>query len=314
MVQKVGPVIPAHGTLLVCPENGRLQIWGLTDASVGGGISGVAVEIAAPGIVRLNIHMLRPYVVFREGTAFFLEGAAPVGLPDYLRKAMRKHLPDDDIIALHQAWHECIVLGMLAMMILEQGHGGTILVVREVDGNWRDSINPFAFRFATPITTAQEWIRQRLKNNQTYGEALAHISSSSLSQEDKTMLTVAASSNPWQPRDAVQYFAPMANCDGALVMTRDLAVLGFGAKITVREGIPQTLMLYRLNPLPGPQRLDPCPLEDLGGMRHQSAARFVAVNRDAVSIVISQDRRMSILHWSDDLNGVIAVQHAEWWA
>ena len=31
------------------------------------------------------------------------------------------------------------------------------------------------------------------------------------------------------------------------------------------------------------------PLEALGGTRHQSAARFVATNHDAVALVISQD-------------------------
>ncbi len=311
-VAKLAHVVPPYGSLLVCPENGRLQIWGFSGTLPGGGIDGITAEIAAPGIVRVNIHMLCPYVVFMGRTAFFVEGGAPVGLPDYLRRAMQKQLPNDDIVALHQGWHECIALGVLARMIVDQGHGGTILIVPEVEGKWLDSIDPFAFKFAAPDITAQEWIRQRIKDNQSHGEAFVRISSSSLSQEDKTMFTAALSSRPWQPRDAVQHIAPLANCDGAIVMTRDLKVLGFGAKITIRVEVAATLC--RLDPAPGPQKLNACPLEDFGGTRHQSAARFVAVNKDTVAIVVSQDRRMSIVNWSDEHKCVIAVEHAEWWA
>ena len=124
-------------------------------------------------------------------------------------------------------------------------------------------------------------------------------------------LTATLSSRPWQPRDALQHIAPLANCDGAIVMTQDLRVLGFGAKIVVRGEGPATLC--RLNPIPGPQELTPCLIEDFGGTRHQSAARFVAAHKDTVAIVVSQDRRMSILNWNDEHKCVIAVEHAEWW-
>jgi hypothetical protein len=133
-----------------------------------------------------------------------------------------------------------------------------------------------------------------------------------LSEEDKTMFAVALSSRPWQPRDAVQHIAPLANCDGAIIMTQNLLVLGFGAKIVIRGELAATLC--RLDPAPGPQKLNPCPLEDFGGTRHQSAARFVAVNKDTIAIVVSQDRRMSIVNWSDEHNCVIAMEHAEWLA
>jgi hypothetical protein len=118
-VAKLAHVVPAYGSLLVCPEGDRLQVWGFSGTLPGGGIDGITAEITAPGIVRLNIHMLRPYAVFVGHTAFFLEGGAPVGMPDYLRRAMRKQLPNDDIVALHQGWHECIALGVLARMILD---------------------------------------------------------------------------------------------------------------------------------------------------------------------------------------------------
>lgn len=137
------------------------------------------------------------------------------------------------------------------------------------------------------------------------------VASSSLSDEDKAIVRRALASPPWQPREAVRRIALQANCDGAIIVTKDLRVLGFGAKIVAPgEGVTD---LYRLDPIPGPQGLYSCSLEEFGGTRHQSAVKFVAANKDTVAIVISQDRRMSVLHWSNDHNCVMTVQHAEWW-
>ena len=94
-------------------------------------------------------------------------------------------------------------------------------------------------------------------------------------------------------------------------MTRDLQLLGFGAKI----GFSQTTRVPVCNfkPTPGTQEVVPLLLEDLGGMRHQSAARFIMQNGDAVAIVVSQDRHVSAMNWEDELTSVCVVRNAEWW-
>lgn len=309
-VAKLAHVVPSHGSLLVSPETGGLKIWGLSRTTPGDGIDGIIANVVASGIVRVNIHMSRPFAVFMGRSAFFIEGVGQIGLAAYLQRVLGKKLPDD-IVASHQVWHECIVLGVLAAMIVDQGHGGTILVVPDAQGEWLGSIDPFAFKFSAPDITGQEWIRQNLQFTQSSGETIARVASSNLSDEDK-MTVLSLSCRPWQPREAIQHIAPLANCDGAVVMTHDLRALGFGAKIRTRE---QTLpTLCRLDPAPGIQELRPCLLEDFGGMRHQSAVRFVSAHQNCVAVVISQDRRMSVVNWSDEHNCVIAVEHAEWWA
>jgi sensor domain DACNV-containing protein len=309
-VAKLAHVVPPDGSLLVCPAGDRLQIWGFSETPPGGGDLRIMAEIAAPGIVRINLDTFTPYVVLSESKAFFVEGVAPVTLPDYLRRAMRKQLAADDIAALHQGSDECRALAVLARMIVDQGHGGTILVVPDVQGKWVDSIKPFAFKYATPDVTAQEWARERFKGDQSLAEAVVRLFSSSLPPEDKMMFTAAVRRT--RPRDAVRHIAPLANCDGAIVMTQDLMVLGFGAKITIRQQMAETVC--RLEPIPGPQQLNKCTLEDLGGTRHQSAARFVAAHKDTVAIVVSQDRHMSVVNWSDEHQCVVAMRNAEWWA
>jgi hypothetical protein len=75
-------------------------------------------------------------------------------------------------------------------------------------------------------------------------------------------------------------------------MTRDLRVLGFGAKITA-DGEPSEVYEARLL---GGQEIEPAELKKLGGTRHQSAVRFAFAQEDAVALVISQDRRLSVVH------------------
>ena len=311
-VAKLAQVVPTYRSLLVSPEADGLKIWGLSNSSPGGGIDGITAEVAAPGIVRVDIDVFRPFAVFTGRSVFLIESGGRVALAHYLQRALRKRLPNEDIVALHQAWHECIVLGVLATMIVDQGHGGTILVVPDAEGEWLGSIDPFAFKFSAPDYTAQEWVRQNLPFNQSRSETVARIWSSNLSDEDKMAATLSLTGRPWQPREAVQHIGPLANCDGAIVITHDLKVLGFGAKIRTRDrGVP---MLCRLDPAPGLQELRPCHLEDFGGTRHQSAARFVSAHKTCVAVVISQDRRMSVVNWSDEHNCLIAVEHAEWWS
>jgi hypothetical protein len=104
--------------------------------------------------------------------------------------------------------------------------------------------------------------------------------------------------------------ASLANVDGALVITRDLSVIGFGAKIAVGTGGAPPVCIRRLEP--GTQEVVPTTLEDVGQMRHQAAIRFAAANKDAVALVISQDRHISVIHWDEERSSVAVIPNAEW--
>ena len=112
-------------------------------------------------------------------------------------------------------------------------------------------------------------------------------------------------------RAALQAIAPLGGVDGAVVMTRDLKLLGFGAKIEFRPS--SAVPVNKFQAKPGNQPVVPSRLEDLGGMRHQSAARFIEANRNAVAIVVSQDRHVSVMNWDDTQSSVSVMRNAEWW-
>jgi hypothetical protein len=92
-------------------------------------------------------------------------------------------------------------------------------------------------------------------------------------------------------------------------MTRDLRVLGFGAKLAASSATEQVCVL---RPESG-SRPEPCSLRDVGGTRHQSAAQFVGGHRDVVAVVVSEDRHTSVMHWDAQSDSVVVVRNAEWW-
>ena len=95
------------------------------------------------------------------------------------------------------------------------------------------------------------------------------------------------------------------------MVTRGLELLGFGAKIEIKRAFKGPLV--RFQAVAGEQPVVHSRLEDLGGTRHQSAARFVEMHKDTLAIVVSQDRHVSVMHWEQDRAAVSVMRGAEWW-
>jgi len=96
----------------------------------------------------------------------------------------------------------------------------------------------------------------------------------------------------------VDAIAGLTAVDGAVVLTDQHQLLGFGAKIARRKGWPQVEQVTVTEPIKGatPTLVHP---DQLGGTRHLSAAQFVQEKREAVAFVASQDGRFTIFVWSD---------------
>jgi hypothetical protein len=57
--------------------------------------------------------------------------------------------------------------------------------------------------------------------------------------------------------------------------------------------------------------MEPSALEMLGGMRHQSAARFVTAEPECVVLVVSQDGVVSLFSWLDAEHAVVVARELE---
>lgn len=309
-IAKLAPAMPSGGCLLVSASDEGLRIWGFGHSRPGTWVDTVTIDIWEPGTVRVGVGPFRPFAVLDGRTNPFIAGT-PIALADYLRRILSKALPADDMFETQAVWRECLALRDLAQMIFAEGHGGIVLIVPGETGTWSKSLNPFAYRFASADTRIRDAIRLELNEVQKQGEVLQRLSATELEGDLKSSIMFAISPRQRDIARNIQAIASLAGVDGAIVITRDLQLLGFGAKIAVGDNSAPRVCMFR--PEPGNQKIVPSPLEDLGGTRHQSAARFAAANTDTAAIVVSQDRHISVMHWDSAIESVNVLCHAEWW-
>jgi len=306
-VARVAPALPPGGTLVVSVTGGGFDIWGF-----GRGrqmeMWGVSLEVSEPGVIRVGAGPYQPFAVL-DGRCDPIISDTRTRLPHYLQGKLKKTSPTNDIIETQAVWHESIALGDLARVILAEGHGGTLLIVPDDSGVWQASLDPFAYRLAEPDTTIRDGIREQLRTTQARAQAMGEVSKLEIPDETKNLLMKSLPAAPGDIVNIVRPTASLAAVDGAVVVTQDLRVLGFGAKIAA--GSVTTVNIFL--PLQGGQDVVPTPVERCGGTRHQSAARFVNANREAVAVVISQDRHLSVFSWDDAMDAVVMVRRAEWW-
>jgi hypothetical protein len=311
-IAKLAPAIPNGGCLLVSTSDDGLRIWGFGHSRPGTWADTVTIDIWEPGTVRVGVGPFRPFAVLDGRANPSIIAGTPIDLADYLRRTLSKTLPAEDILETQAVWRECLALRDLAQMISADGHGGIVLIVPGETGTWSNSLLPFAYRFASADTRIRDAIRRELNEVQKQGEDLQQLSATELEDGLKSSIMFAMIS-PRQNDIArnIQAVASLAGVDGAIVITRDLQLLGFGAKIAVRNKKPPQVCMFR--PGPGNQDIGLSKLEDLGGTRHQSAARFAAANVDTAAIVVSQDRHISVMHWDSSIKSVKVLRNAEWW-
>jgi hypothetical protein len=310
-VAKIAPAVPLGGCLGVSVSAEGFSIWGLARACPGSSVNSITVRVSEPGVLRITLGPFDPFAVL-DGRSDLILAGANVSLADALQRALRKPLPVEDVLETQAVWREAIAVTELARMILHGGHGGTLLIVPDENEEWNRSLE-FAYRFATPDTTIPDAIRQELNDSHVFGEQLAKWSQMDLPAEVKDAgLALSASTPQRDIGSLVRPIASMAGVDGAVVMTKGIRIVGCGAKIYVGNDALSTVRI--LKPLSGEQKVIQAPLERIGGTRHQSAARFVGAHHDAVAVVISQDRHLSLIHWQHDIDSVVVIHNAEWWA
>jgi hypothetical protein len=165
------------------------------------------------------------------------------------------------------------VLVQLSASMRAQGHGGTLLVVPTGTDHWRDSIvQPILYSVTPAFSALFELLRQKVD------------------EEDRRQWASAL-------RRVVDTIGGLTAVDGATVINDQYEVLAFGAKIRRRDASPPIDRWVITEPIVGNLPIVVQPTEH-GGTRHLSAAQFVHDQRDALSLVASQDGRFTVFAWS----------------
>ncbi len=201
-----------------------------------------------------------------------------------------------------------VLLLELANEMRRLGGGGTLLAVPSAKKDWRRLLE---FKYGVkPPQEALSLIRaanvERIMSLPAMAsaatpreqEAVAWNALPSLKDLDSILVGDRKSVAP-AVASSLEAVARLAAVDGALVLDDHLRVLGFGARIA---GYPDGFAeppLFSGRPIErGEGRFRPMKRIDLGGTRHQSAARFVDMEHDAVALVASHDGPLTLLYWA----------------
>jgi hypothetical protein len=307
-IAKIAPALPPRGCLIVSTSTDPFTIWGFGRGRPGASVQTLTVDVSEPGVLRIGVGPFHPFAVL-DGRSHAIIAETSIALAVALQRALRKPTPLEEFIEQQANWHECLALADLARIVLAEGHGGTLLVVPEAAGSWEESLK-FAHRLAVPDTTVCDVIRQNLRDQTTIAEASVQVSTIDVSDHIKHSILAGLAHRPLPLASLVEPYATLASVDGAVVVTKDMRIVGFGAKISVDS--PPGATVCMLRPLSGLQELVPVPIAESGGTRHQSAVRFVLANKDTVALVVSQDRHLSMVHWHLELDAVVMMRNAEW--
>lgn len=105
----------------------------------------------------------------------------------------------------------------------------------------------------------------------------------------------------------LQRVGELSLIDGAVVVDTNLHLYGFGGKLEMGDTSSDVTAVNASNG----EIQHGLSLAELGGMRHQSAARFVSEHHSAYVFVVSQDCRLSLFCWSNKHNGIAVVLNLE---
>lgn len=269
---RVAPAVERAGIHLgVAHLGGELLAWGTTRTLP---TLCFVLEVTAPGLLVVKHHrgeqsgkFVNVAVLEGDQIKFVDEHASSLpDCPDLLASLLGFDSP--------AAWVDSVnVLVQLAVSMRAHGRGGSLLLVDSAHQDWRQSIiQPLPYAVFPPLCELAQ-----------------------LSQERP----VKGGRKRWQEelRRAVDAIAGLTAVDGAAVLTNHYELLGFGAKISRRQGQPRVEQVTVTEPVQGMTSAIVHP-EQLGGTRHLSAAQFIHDQQDALALVASQDGRFTVFAWS----------------
>jgi hypothetical protein len=310
-VARLAPAARSTGWLAVDATHQPGSIWGISQHPISERLGAITIDVSDPGVIRVGFGPSQSFVVFAGRSTASPHDAGDMTLTSRLHAVLGRASDETTETATqtenHAAIRRCLALSALARMVLEDRHGGTLLVVPDTTGPWMDSLSPFAHAFREPDTSVRDAIAAVQDHELARIGGLGTVYRSDVASDVKTAILAAVSQLHWHPEVVLRPVARLAAVDGAVVMTADLDILGFGAMISV--GAAPNVYLVT----PWPERVDRIDIEEVGGARHQSAVRFVGKHRESLALVISHDGHLSLAHWSREHDGVLLLKNAEWW-
>jgi DisA bacterial checkpoint controller nucleotide-binding len=281
----------------VWPEDGALKVWGfkpkllwfLTISSVSPGTISLSCLSSTKAAFKCLITLPR---------VEFLNPLATESNPIF------PWLRDNGVLT---RFNKIADLGVVLSRMQQGGHGGGLLLVREGETKWRQSIEqPLLYEpagyiggYSYPELVSKYEVIDEWESSARRGEAdrakLADL---------KNRLRLALA----QGKRSLEDIYKLTRVDNAVILSENLRVMAFGARIVAQKEL-ETIAISE--PFDGSATQVVEFANWNVGNRHKSAAKFVNEQPDCLALVVSEDRRISVLSWDDQLNTVRLLRSFE---
>ena len=272
-----------------------IKIWGLLDATP---MFTLRVRIAASGtVIASNDHNV--LAVLERGEVHIPKCAGEIDWLLLVANALDQTKTFPERMKLAARIQRVVV----AMHL--QGHGGALVVVPTTQEAWAKHVS-FAFRFDLSSTMVIRNLLSELEEAEIRHKELSQSQGDDIPLSLLPLFAESVTAHRNLVNSLLRSIGDLSAVDGAVVIDEGLRVLGFGAKLDVGVESFDVLVLDALT-----GETSSIPYVDLGGTRHQSAARFVNGNHEAMVFVASQDGRLTLFAWVNDRAKVVAVRRLE---
>jgi hypothetical protein len=191
--------------------------------------------------------------------------------------------------------------------MFQQGPGGIVLLVGEDKSSWKRSIEqPILYQTASYIdgykypTLADKY--------EVVGEFESKIRSGNSDPDERERVRDKLILALERGKKSLEDIYNLTKVDGATILSQNLKIFGFGAKIVSQTGLQKISIT---EPFEGSSS-DVVEFAKWNvGMRHKSAAKFVYEQRDCLAVVVSEDRRMSVFSWDVERDTVQQLKNFE---
>jgi hypothetical protein len=268
------------------------RVWGFVDSRP---FQAITLRIGGPGTI-VAICDQNTVALLHEGSVHVTDSIGALSLGQLLVKALGIEAAFPEKLKRASAFEKAIT----AMHARQ--HGGAIVIGPTSNGEWQRAID-FRFRFTS---SSSGMLSQSLGELETVG-ADGDNTVAELTHERLLASRAQRDAHIALFYKKLQQIGKLTGVDGALVLRDDLTVLGFGAKLNCA---PAEFSVSRVDAITRLAKHDR-PLAEVGGTRHQSAARFVNQHRDCNVVVSSQDGRLTLVSWLQTPASVVAISGLE---
>ncbi len=304
---------PSTSALVIHCSNGKPRIHGMFDQQginqdmllyerFGGyGSPGMfQIQILGPGHLKvmqdsmvlgeLNDGILSPRTqdALRDGPVVeFFTGAIDAHVERLVAEAKRhaKELDADQVTIEAQEWIRTV--RRMLVKAKAHGHGACFLFVKSAVGKDLKPRCRFEYSHLKAAIAARSLARIQQSVPDSELDRLLDADTDvvpAILYLDHSVASSDAEDADEAIKGAVDFIAMLSRVDGAVVLTDDLRVIGFGAEIVV-EDLTGRVSVARAGRPQGKTSID----MNRYGTRHRSAMRYCAAHRDAMALVVSED-------------------------